>query len=284
MFEEKKIRKFVRETVNKILYGENDIDIIKIFKINEIPIKELREQYYDFSFVLSSSGYGGKFIAYNGDLLKEDAKSTLSINETKKEIYNKFKLKDWQFQTQMGANNIELIVLYPGIFQNTKLIKKSMEACGWSISTKGWVFIDNMLWRAISFDPVFQNNIANEVSKYKYLYHWTPLNLYNTIISIEGLKPRSDNKLFDYPNRLHLLKGNIPQDEIFNIGTQLYKVNKNSDGKYVLLRVNVSKIKDMEIFYDPRYEYGYYVKEPIQRDAIEPFFAYDFKNNKIIKI
>ena len=62
-----------------------------------------------------------------------------------------------------------------------------------------------------------KKDVSLEARKYKYLYHWTPLYNYDAI-SIEGLKPRSENRLFDYPDRLHLIKGNTPNEEFFNIG------------------------------------------------------------------
>ena len=280
-------KNIISESLKKIINNgnENEIDIIRIFNLNDIPIDEIRYQYRDLSFTVSSSGYGGRFMGNNGQIINEDINSTLSIDETKNEIQSKFKFKDWQFTTQMGANGIELIVLYPGIFKNTSLIKSAMEACGWSVSTKGWAVFNHMLWRAISFDPMFQDDIYNEALKHNFLYHWTPLYNYEQIMK-EGLKPRSENKLFDYPDRLHLLKGNTPQDEILKIGNLLYQNNKNkkNNGQYVLLQIKVSMLNNVEIFYDPRYEWGYYVKNNIPSNIIKPLFGFDFKNSEIIKV
>ena len=49
-----------------------------------------------------------------------------------------------------------------------------------------------------------KKDVSLEARKYKYIYRWTPLYNYDAI-SIEGLKPRSENRLFDYPDRLHLI-------------------------------------------------------------------------------
>ena len=119
-------KNIISESLKKIINNgnENEIDIIRIFNLNDIPIDEIRYQYRDLSFTVSSSGYGGRFMGNNGQIINEDINSTLSIDETKNEIQSKFKFKDWQFTTQMGANGIELIVLYPGIFKNTSLINR----------------------------------------------------------------------------------------------------------------------------------------------------------------
>ena len=135
---------------------EDNLDISSLFNIDSIPVEELKQQYADLAFTVSSSGYGGRFMAANGKIIKEDATSTLPIDETKHQIQTKFHLKDWQFATQNRCNGIRLAVLYPGIFKNTKLIKEAMLACGWSLSVKGFIIEDKMIWRAMSFDPMFQ--------------------------------------------------------------------------------------------------------------------------------
>ena len=283
----------LRNIVENVLFeaisapkSSDKLDIFTIFKFDSIPEEELKKQYVDLAFTVSSSGYGGKFMGADGKILKEEATSTLSVEETKRQIQNKFKLKDWQFATQKGCNGIRLVVLYPGIFKNTRLIKEAMAACGWSLAIKGHIIKNKMIWRAMSFDPIFQKNIAPEARQYRYLYHWTPQYCYDAI-SNEGLKPKSENKLFDYPDRLHLIKGNTPQDEILNIGWQLCQSNKRSknNGNYVLLSIDLTKISDnFEFFYDPRYEWGYYTKAAIPLAAIRPIWGYNFKTKEIIPI
>lgn len=159
----------MKETISKTLPGLKNnerLDIESLFRFSTIPDEELEEQYIDLAFTVSSSGYGGRFMGANGEILKEEADSTLSIDETKQEIQGKFNLKEWQFATQRGKNGIRLVVLYPGIFKNTRLIKEAMEACGWSLATKGYTVRNRMIWRAMSFDPMFQENVTAEAMKF----------------------------------------------------------------------------------------------------------------------
>lgn len=133
----------------------------------------------------------------------------------------------------------------------------------------------------MSFDTMFQKDVSDEARQYQYLYHWTPLYNLESIIK-NSLIPCSENKLFDYPNRLHLIKGNTSQNEIFNIGRQLCATNKKrqNNGDYVLLSINLSQVpNNTEIYYDPRYEWGYYTKVQIPYSAIKPIFGYNFKTN-----
>lgn len=274
------LKKMVKGAIRGLVttaQGEN-LDISSLFNIDSIPKEELEQQYVDLSFIVSSSGYGGKFMGHNGRILKEEATSTLPISETKEQMQSKFQFKDWQFATQKGCNGIRLVVLYPGIFKNTKLIKDAMMACGWSLAVKGFIKKDGMLWRAMSFDPMFQDDISSEARQSEYLYHWTPLYNYKSI-SVEGLKPRSENQMFDYPDRLHLIKGNLSRDKILDIGRQLCKANKRlkNSAKYVLLSVDLAKVpRETEIYYDPRYEGGYYLKTSIPPEAIKPILGYNF--------
>ncbi len=285
---EEQLAEIVKSTIKENIIRqkkEEKIDFDELFHFNTIPEEELEEQYMDLAFSVSSSGYGGRFIGVNGKILKEDATTTLSIDETKKQIQTKFHLKDWQFATQTVANGVRLVVLYPGILKNTKLIKDAMLACGWSLAIKGYTVKNKMIWRAMSFDPIFQKDVSNEARKYNYLFHWTPLYYYDTIVK-EGLKPRSENKLFDYPNRL-LIKGNTPKQDIYSIGWQLCMANRRhkNKGYYVLLPIDLSKVPtDTEIYYDPRYEWGYYTKVPIQSDAITPILGHNFKTKQDFQI
>lgn len=278
------LKKIVNETIEKILKTQEPLDIEKIFKISSIPIEKLEKQYKDLSFVVSSSGYGGNFLGVDGKIIKENVSNTLSVEETKKQIQNKFKFEDWQVSVEKGANNIQLIVLFPYIGSNTELIKDAMSACGWSIAQEGISKINNMTWLALSFDPMFQDNVSSEMFNYQYVYHWTPFCNLNYIMQ-NGLIPKSENKLFKYPNRLYLLKGNIPQNELFNIGKQLSKINNNTnnDGIYVLLQIATNKLNpNIQVYYDPRYEYGYYVKDSIGPEAIKPMFKYNFNTNEFM--
>lgn len=283
------IRRIIKEALNEAMMETSNnvgLDIERLFHFSEIPTNELASQYCDLSFIVSTSGYGGHFMGTDGRILKEEAHETLSIEETKSEIINKFKFKDWQFATQRGANNIQLVLLYPGILKNSKLLKEAMSACGWSLAYKSHIFKNKMLWRAMSFEPIFQENVANEARKEKFLYHWSPFYNLEKIMA-QGLLPKSKNQFFDYPERLHLIKGNTSSKDIMFLGKQLSDTNKTkqNNGKYILFSIATDKIPITdEIYYDPRYEEGYYMKVPISANAIKPIFGYNFKTNERFNI
>ena len=159
---EEELKKIVELSVSKVLnenYSNETMDFNELFHFDSISDEELLSQYVDLSSIVSTTGYGGKFMGVNGKILKEEATTTLSVEETKKQIQNKFQLKDWQFSTQIVANNVRLVLLYPSIFKNTRLIKDAMLACGWTLAVKGRMIRGKMIWNVMSFDPMFQENL-----------------------------------------------------------------------------------------------------------------------------
>ena len=161
-----------------------------------------------------------------------------------------------------------------------------MESCGWFLSRTKEVDDKGKKWKILSFDPIFQDDVSYEARTEKVLYHWTPEYRYESIKE-EGLFPRSENNMFKYPNRLHLAKGSLSDGQILNLGRQLYDVNKEraNNGRYVLLKIDVSRLPmSIEFYYDPRYDSGFYVKDPIPSYAIVSARGYDFSQNKPFEI
>ena len=65
-----------------------------------------------------------------------------------------------------------------------------------------------------------------------------------------------------------------------NIGEQLCIANKDfrNDKNYVLLNINVKNLLDkIDFFYDPRYDCGYYTKQPIDKQYISKNMNYHFE-------
>ena len=275
---EKIIENIIREKIEGYINAE------KFFNFSRIPIKELEEQYYYLGDALSIKGYGGMFMLGDNDkLLFEEAQATLSPEKTKEQMMKRFNFKDWQVKITIEANNIKLVTLFPDFRENCQLVKDAMTACGWSLALQQNTTAKNGdKWILMSFDPMYQDNISNEIRKNWYLYHWTPLYNCKSILK-NGLEVRSENSKYDYSPRIHLLKHDLNDSQIMFIGEQLCNQNKDprNDGKYALLSIVVRKIpRNTEFFYDPRYEGGYYVTSPIPKEAIGVRFGHDFKNKQ----
>lgn len=286
------IRYIVENVIKKVYPNNNNgkpirrLDVEKIFHLSQIPKEKLHQAYKDFYLISSVSTFGGPFESQDGKIIKEEATYTMSLDETKKIIQQKFSLQDWQICSQVGANRIELMLIIPDIARNVEAIKDAMAACGWSYAAIGKEDIDGLRWIGLSFDPMFQYNASTEIRQYPTLYHWAPMYRYDIIMK-EGLKPRSENSKFHYPDRLHLIKGNVSFNAVMSIGQQLCNANNNpeNDGDYILFEIPVNKIpSDIEIYLDPRFEYGCYLKVSISPDVLRKSYRYNFKTGENLPV
>lgn len=83
--------------------------------------------------------------------------------------------------------------------------------------------------------------------------------------------PKKDNDVSNYPPHVHLMKGNITDENKVYFGWQLCQSNDNptNNGEYILVQVETRLIPtSVAFYYDPRYEYGYYTKRKIPVNAL----------------
>lgn len=265
-------------------YFDNDEDLSKYFDFDNIPEDEFKRQCVDLRIYAFSSGFGGK-VFYDSDkneIISESAEITHSYDDTKKELKRLYNMSDWQIREQVVANNIKVIVLLCDISNNRKMMIDTMSGCGWSLAKAQNIMLNGTPWVMLSFDPMFQDDITAEVMKYDFVFHITPK--YNIdAIMLNGLEPRSENSYFQYPKRLHILKGDLDLPQIYDIGKQLCDANNNvkNDGNYILLAITVKRLPEsIRFYYDPRYEGGYYTKQNIPSNYIKPIATINFNNDK----
>lgn len=286
---ENDLKKIITEALKRIEFESLDIENEFNFNENAQNFHSNRWQYIDYAFNIAST-VGGRFrIDENNNLSYPEPQVTLPIDEVRKQMWIKARIEGWQIDEHVWANGIQLIFIIPQFGQNEKIIKDAMRPCGWTFSMKRFNTDENgFKWAILSFDPMFQQDVSNEMRMNAYLYHWSPLYNYKSIKQTR-LEPRSSNDEYSYPPRVHLIKGDYLTDknDLIAFGRELCGVNKNpnNDGKYVLFAIATSKIpRDNECFYDPRYEGGYYFKKPIPAEAIQALGGYDFVNDKWLNI
>jgi hypothetical protein len=280
------ISKEVKKTLNEGLPLEHHNDdyneINYIFDLDELLDDEKTLKYYDkFSLrFLSAKVFGGPFMINEGkiELLEKTPSRTYSVEEVTKIGRPLLGLEPGWIKTVIAANKIETCVLTLDKFDNVNFIIEGMKAFGWSFSYDETSIIDRRIFKSLHFDPMFQNIVNEEIKNCSLLHHWTPLYNFNSIMQ-NGLIPKSNNFIFSYPPKIHLIKGTANNYEIMNIGEQLCLANKDSrnDKNYVLLNINAKDLLDkIDFFYDPRYEWGYYTKQPIDKQYISKNKDYKF--------
>lgn len=239
--------------------------------LNNVPLR----------LIASGAGFGGPFMLNEKcefELLEKSPSRTYSIEEVTKLARQKLGLDYGWIKSMVFANNVETCILIFNKFDNRDFVIEGMKAFGWSFA-----YEENGIWdiynlKALHFDPMFQDVVNEEIKTCSILHHWTPTYNYPNIIK-NGLEPRSNNYKFSYPPKIHLIKGSANDIIIMNIGKELCNENKDSRNTrdYVLLDVNVKNLLDkIDFFYDPRYEFGYYTKQSIDKKYIKKNREYHF--------
>jgi len=263
----------------------DDIDKIDyIFDLDEL----LKNKKNDLEFlnrtplklIASGAGFGGPFMITEGKikLLEKTPSRTYSIEEVTKFARPKLGLDYGWIKSIIFANGVETCVLTLNKFDNKDFIIEGMKAFGWSFAyeEKGDYDLYNLI--SLHFDPMFQDVINEEIKSCSTLHHWTPFYNYDNIMK-NGLEPRSNNYQFSYPPKIHLIKGFATDDIIMHIGKELCDENKDprNTRDYVLLDINVyDLLNKIDFFYDPRYEFGYYTKQHIDKQYIKKNKDYHF--------
>lgn len=273
------ISKEVKKTLNEGLplehYNDDYDEINYIFDLDELLDDEKTLKYYD-KFPLRFLGgkvFGGPFMLNEDleiELFEPQPTRTCSIEEVTKIGRALLGLDPGWVKTLIAANKIETCVLTLDKFDNINFIIEGMKAFGWSFSYDKTTIKDQRVFKSLHFDPMFQDVVNEEIKNCSLLKHWTPFYNFNSIMQ-NGLIPKSNNFIFSYPPKIHLIKGTADNYQIMKIGSQLCIANKDlrNDKNYVLLNINAKDLLDkIDFFYDPRYEWGYYTKQSIDKQYI----------------
>lgn len=151
-----------------------------------------------------------------------------------------------------------------------------MKRCGYHLSrpTPYKTKTENGVMLIYPYEPTFSKDVSEEVfEKYEVLFHATPLAVVPKIFD-NGLVPRSKNRLFLYPDRVYCMKGNnLTDEQIFILKNVQHarslKPGLHDNNKYVILKINVSKLpKDMRFYVDPNAPDAVFTHDNIPPEAI----------------
>lgn len=269
------VYKIIENVVREVLQNTDRTyaSVSDVIDLDRIPFTQLRQINIDLRDIL----YGFRFeggVAYDGDKLdiNENAENkTEEPNNVKNELMGKFIFFDWQFIVTTTKNRVQLILVYADDGVNGDILCEKMKYMGWSISYSLKPKEKNgIVVRAIGFDPMYQEAIDDVKERWKVLYHLSPI--YNEESIMEnGLVPSTRDKFFKYPPRIYMLTPNIPMGELEKLASNLNKFEKNNEngGVFTIYRIKTNQIPDdVELFYDPRFNYGVYSTKPIPTSAI----------------
>lgn len=269
------VNKVFEDVVSKLNNYHKKLDLSKIFDLSKIPAENLKQQYYDISLVNATPGFGSPIFKGNDKkYITENDKRIIPLEQVKRELSFKYALQDWQIKIIRAGHNIQICVCIANFNQGIKEIINDFSRMGYFLShTDDSVDYFNQLWKKMQFEPLYQNDEKSEILSHGDLFHITPNYNLENILS-NGLTPRSDNCMFNYPNRIYFFIGNTPIIEMEHLGFRLCQVNKDprNDGKYTFLRISADKIKDkVSLYYDPNFEYGVFCDTSIPADCIKVY-------------
>ena len=280
---ESDLYKMIKESVQTILQnnGNKDGFDINAIDISEIDIEILKQSYIDLRLVPTMTVYGDPLSSIpnvneaRGDIMPPDN----VVNS----IIQKYHLNSNLVVKAEAYNKIYIYIINACIGQNEKLIEDDMNKMGYFLGLRGQVqIIQGMLYQVLQFEPYsqMQNDETTNIKQlYKYLYHWTPKYNLNNILK-NGLIPNHQNKMFNYPQRIYLMKGDCDLFQMKDLGQQLCFVNtdQRNNGKYVLLRIDLTNIgDDVHFYYDSNASIGIYTEQAIPLASIKVINEFTFQ-------
>jgi len=269
--------KSIRQIINESNCLKYNIDISKI------DIGDLKKAYKDFRLVPTQACFDD--VLYRPTTIKEAFGDILQPDDVVNKIINKYGIPSSCVLKREAYNKIYIYVVTAVIGINDKLIENDMSKMGYYLGFKGNIQdVGGMQFQTLQFEPSSQlqdDETENIKSAYNILYHWTPSYSLDGIMQ-NGLIPSSKNKVFNYPPRTYLMKGDCSDRYILGLGQSLCSSNDNpnNNGEYALLAINIENIDDdIRFYYDSNSEMGIYTEQPIAKDRIKIMNTVQFVKN-----
>lgn len=273
----------IMEDVSKVVKKAIDNDTILIpLDFSNVTEEDAKRQFINFKLIRQIPGFGSKLMQIDNPKFKiNEDNMTVSLAEAQKEITTLYSLEEWQFRILHGQNNIDLCFVIPNIDDNIDMVKKDMNRLGYYESYESEEIIHDLSYTRIQFEPIYTNNVYNEIKEMGLLFHITPE--YNlTSIQKQGFIPKSENSRFNYPPRVFFIKGNTPMNRVKSIARSLCVANKNkkNDGKYAILYIDTDKLPDnLRFQYDPLLDEGIFIYDKLPYDCVYYVQKYDIASD-----
>lgn len=128
---------------------------------------------------------------------------------------------------------------------------------------------NGLKYNIMQFEPLFQENIRDKISKDGMLYHITPSKNIETIKE-KGFIPSWQNKEFKYPNRVYFFIDGYNVTQLRDIARGLKNTSYNeNDEPYSLMILNLYKVnKNVSFHYEPNFLNAVYTYDAVNSSAI----------------
>lgn len=242
-------------------------------------VRDVINEFVDFSEIVKPTTYENPLTILMPISLREGLIRTYPADKTIQYVRDYFNLSDEQvFKLRNGRGMEKIMVRIMPNDNNMKLIEKAMNFCGYFLAFPKEKEIKEGEPISLQFEPKIQEEDKEIRKEEKYLFHLTPQSHIFKILKI-GLSPRSTNSMFNYPERVYMLRASAGESAIYELGKQLYDADENfrNSGVYAVITIDISKIPEsVKLHNDPNYPYSIYTTSNISPDAIVDVNRIDF--------
>lgn len=256
---ENEIKRIVKESIQEYIEKFRK----EVFDLSKITPEMAEKQFVDYA-TMEPVG----FTVLNYNKIEEDVNYSRPLSEVRADMMAKYQWDPWQFVVTQISNNIEIALLIPDYNQNIPTIISDMNKNGYFKGYERSVLINNLPYKELRFEPLYQESERNTVINMGMIFHSTYKNNIPNILQ-NGLIPDSKNPKFTYPKRVHFSKFTSDIRKICDITVQLANVNHKNVLDYCIITIDTKKIPDnVDFYFDPIYENGIFTNDIIPTECI----------------
>lgn len=256
---ENEIKRIVKETIQEYIEKFRK----EVFDLSKITPEMAEKQFVDYA-TMEPVG----FTVLNYNKIEEDVNYSRPLSEVRADMMAKYQWDPWQFVVTQISNNIEIALLIPDYNQNIPTIISDMNKNGYFKGYERSVLINNLPYKELRFEPLYQESERNTVINMGMIFHSTYKNNIPNILQ-NGLIPDSKNPKFTYPKRVYFSKFTSDIRKICDFTVQLANVNHKNVLDYCIITIDTKKIPDnVDFYFDPIYENGIFTNDIIPTECI----------------
>ena len=256
---ENEIKRIVKETIQEYIEKFRK----EVFDLSKITPEMAEKQFVDYA-TMEPVG----FTVLNYNKIEEDVNYSRPLSEVRADMMAKYQWDPWQFVVTQISNNIEIALLIPDYNQNIPTIISDMNKNGYFKGYERSVLINNLPYKELRFEPLYQESERNTVINMGMIFHSTYKNNIPNILQ-NGLIPDSKNPKFTYPKRVYFSKFTSDIRKICDFTVQLANINHKNVLDYCIITIDTKKIPDnVDFYFDPIYENGIFTNDIIPTECI----------------
>lgn len=247
--------------MNKLTFEEKRRKVLSLM-LEDMKFTDIVDAYYkDYS----------KYDISDIEFPKEDI--SIAAEEAREKVIKAFNLDGWQVG---GKRNNVIVMTSRNYTDNDKAILDFFKKLGYfpAVHSTDIYKVHNKLytqWSIIQLEPIYQDNINDEVYGKRWLAHLTPVENVDKILK-EGIIPFNKNELFNYIERCYFFERDmVTFHDLKKYCKKLNDayINRKENAKYCILKIDTEKLDNVNFYKDYNWINGsVYTQQRIPPNAI----------------